>query len=159
MMPLDDSQLAGPRVADIVRRARVARIATLSRNRRPSINPLYFVTVSGAIHLGTSDRTLAAFNVKADPRVTLLLNVERAPEDRRVLRIRGHARVSTDAGVCKAYVRRIVRKYFLNWDGLSHMIRHARLWPVMRRYHGSGEKGKRCVIEVLPEHVEWLTAP
>ena len=148
-----------PRVADILRRARVARIATLSRNRRPSINPLYFVTANGSIHLGTSDRTLAAFNVKADPNVTLLFNVERAPDDRRLLRVRGRASLTTDPVTCKVYVRRVIYKYFMSWGGLTHMLRHARLWSIMRRYHGSGEKGNACVIEVSPESAEWLVAP
>jgi Pyridoxamine 5'-phosphate oxidase len=50
-----------------MRRSMVARIATLSRNGRPSINPLYFVYLNGHIWLGTVDWTLAARNVNADP--------------------------------------------------------------------------------------------
>ena len=68
-------------VADVLRRARVARIATVSRNGRPHVNPLYFVMGNGKIYLGTVDRTLAALNVKADPRVTILFNIEREPGD------------------------------------------------------------------------------
>jgi general stress protein 26 len=49
-----------PAVADILRHAKVARIATVSRNGRPHVNPLYFVTGRGKIYLGTVDRTLAA---------------------------------------------------------------------------------------------------
>jgi general stress protein 26 len=75
----------------------VARIATGSRNGRPHVNPLYFVCRNGKIYLGTVDRTLAALNVKADPRVTNLFNIEREPNDRRVLRIRGRAKVRTDS--------------------------------------------------------------
>ena len=56
-MMLDD-----PELARVLSRARVARIATLSRNRRPNINPLYFVCVTGAIHLGTSDRTSSFYS-------------------------------------------------------------------------------------------------
>ena len=74
-----------PAVADILRRAMVARIATISRMGRPHVNPLYFVYGEGKIYLGTSDRTLAALNVKANPWVTILLNVESEPSDRRVL--------------------------------------------------------------------------
>jgi hypothetical protein len=34
-----------PAVLDIMRRSMVARIATLSRNGRPSINPLYLLSL------------------------------------------------------------------------------------------------------------------
>ena len=57
----------------------VARIATLSLSGRPSVNPLYFVRRSGHIWLGTVDWTLAARNVMADPRVSVLFEVERNP--------------------------------------------------------------------------------
>ena len=44
MMNPDD-----PAVVDILRRAMVARIATVSRNGRPHINPLYFIYRDGTI--------------------------------------------------------------------------------------------------------------
>jgi len=148
-----------PAVTDVLQRAMVARIATLSRNRRPNINPLYFVCVDGNIHLGTSDRTLAAFNIEANPDVAILFNVEGDPDDRRVLRIRGRATVRTDPGLERSYVRRAIRKYFMSWRGLTNTLRNARLVPVMHRYHASGEKGRACVVDVIPEYAEWLTAP
>ena len=74
-----------------------------------------------------------------------------------MIRIRGRARVSTEPKTCKSYVRRVVLKYFMNWAGSSHMVRNVHLVPVMHRYHASGQKGKACVIEVIPEHVEWLS--
>src|ERR1700757_1213668 len=106
MMHLDD-----PAVVEILRRAMVARIATVSRNGRPHVNPLYFVCGNGKIYLGTVDRTLAALNVKANPRVTILFEVESEPNDRRVLRIHGSAVVHTDARLCRWYRRRDLRKY------------------------------------------------
>ena len=65
-----------PAVLDVMRRSMVARIATLSLNGRPSINPLYFVYLNGHIWLGTVEWTLAARNVKAEPRVSVLFEVE-----------------------------------------------------------------------------------
>jgi len=62
-MEVDD-----PAVLAVIRRCMVARIATLSGSGRPSINPLYFIYQNGHIWLGTADWTLAARNVKADPR-------------------------------------------------------------------------------------------
>jgi general stress protein 26 len=79
-----------PAVLDVIWRSMVARIATLSRNGRPSINPLYFVYLNGHIWLGTSEWTLAARNVKADPRVSILFEVEQDRSPHRVLRHRGH---------------------------------------------------------------------
>jgi general stress protein 26 len=148
-----------PAVADIVRHAMVARIATASRNGRPHVNPLYFVRGNGRIYLGTTDRTLAALNVKADPRVTILFNVESEPNDRRALRIRGDAIVRTDSKLCRWYVIRDLRKYILSRRGLGNTLAHARLLPVVRRFVSSGEKGKPCVLEVRPENAELLTAP
>jgi general stress protein 26 len=154
MMNPDD-----PAVLDILRRAMVARIATISRNGRPHVNPLYFVYGNGKIYLGTTDRTLAALNVKSNPRVTILFNVESEPNDTRVLRIRGVAIVRTDSRLCRWYVIRDVRKYFMSRRGLGNALVHARLLPVVRRFVSSGEKGKECVLEVRPEEAELLTAP
>src|SRR5438552_472087 len=107
-MNIDD-----PAVLDILRRAMVARIATLSRTGRPSINPLYFVCQSGRIWLGTSDWTLAARNVRADPRVSILFEVERDQAPRRILRISGRAIVRTDPKAQRSYNLRAARKYLL----------------------------------------------
>ena len=148
-----------PEVVDILRRAMVARIATVSRNGRPHVNPLYFVCGNGKIYLGTTDRTLAALNVKADSRVTILFDIEREPNDWRVLRIRGDATVRTDTKLCHWYMRRDLRKYIFNRRGLGNSLAHARLLPLVRRFVSSGEKGKECVLEVRSAEADVLTAP
>ena len=148
-----------PEVVDILRRAMVARIATVSRNGRPHVNPLYFVLGNGKIYLGTTDRTLAALNAKANPRVTILFNVERAPDDHRVLRIRGIAEVRTDVKISRWYIPRDLRKYIFSRRGLANTLAHARLLPTVRRFVMSGEKGNACVIEVRPDRAELLAAP
>ena len=148
-----------PAVVDILRRAMVARIATVSRSGRPHINPLYFVRENGKIYLGTVDRTLAALNVKANPRVTILFDVESEPNDRRVLTIHGAAIVRTDSRLCRWYVVRDYRKYILSRPGFLNALAHIRLLPLVRRFVTSGEKGAECVLEVRPERAELLTAP
>lgn len=148
-----------PAVADILRHAMVARIATVSRTGRPHVNPLYFVRGSGKLYLGTSDRTLAALNVKANPRVTLLLDIESDPGDRRVLRILGRATVRTDPGLLRWYLRHDAWKYFMNRRGLRNTIAHARLLPLVRHYLSSGSQDTMCVLEVQPQEAELLTAP
>jgi general stress protein 26 len=146
-----------PAVADILRRAMVARIATISRNGRPHVNPLYFVCGNGKIYLGTMDRTLAALNVKANPRVTILFDIEGEPNDRRVLRIRGSAIVRTDPRLCRWYIRHDYRKYIMTRRGLANALAHARLLPAVRRFVSSGEKGNECVLEVRSDVAEILT--
>ena len=148
-----------PAVVDILRRAMAARIATVSRNGRPHVNPLYFVCRDGKIYLGTVERTLAALNVKNDPRVTILFNIEGELKDRRVLRIRGSAIVRTDSKLCRWYVRRDLRKYIISRRGVGNTLAHVRLLPAVRRFVSSGEKGRECVLEVRPEKAEFLTTP
>jgi hypothetical protein len=146
-----------PAVLDVIRRCMVARIATLSSNRRPSINPLYFIYLNGHIWLGTSDWTLAARNVKADPRVSVLFNVERDRSDQRVLRISGRACVNTDREVQHTYRLRVARKYVLTPGGLRNYLTNLRLLRPMHDYHAqSAAKGLACVIDVVPEHAEFL---
>jgi general stress protein 26 len=147
-----------PGAQDILGKAKVARIATLSRNGRPAVNPLWFVQVEGRIWLGTADWTLAARNVRADPRVCLPFEVESAPRDRRVLRVCGRASLRTESSVQRAFIRRVARKYFLTTGGLRNTLAHWRQLPLMRRYYAqSAAKGKACVIEVVPKTAVILT--
>ncbi len=151
-MNIDD-----PKVLDVLRRSMVARIATLSSNGRPSINPLYFVYLNGHIWLGTVDWTLAARNVKADPRVSVLFEVEQDRNSHRVLRIKGRASVRTDRKVMRSHDLRAVRKVILTPGGIRNTLAHIRQLSLRRRYHAqAGEKGQACVIEVIPELVEFL---
>ena len=146
-----------PAIRNFIRRSMVARIATLSRSGRPSITPLYFVYANGHIWLGTSDWTLAAREAKADPRVSVLLEIERKPADRRILRITGTANVRTDAKTWRPYVLRTALKYVLAPGGIRNQLANLNLVQANRRYHvQSAEKGLGCVIDVTPELVEFL---
>lgn len=146
-----------PATRDILRRAMVARIGTLSSTGRPSINPLYFVCQSGCIWLGTSEWTLAARNVKADPRVSILFEVERDRSPRRVLRIRGQAIVRTDPQAQRSYAWRVARKYVLTPGGMRNNLAHLRQLPLRRPYAAQSlARGLACVIEVTPLQAEWL---
>lgn len=146
-----------PAVLDVLRRSMVARIATLSRNERPSINPLYFVAPHGRIWLGTVEWTLAARNVKADPRVSVLFQVEQDRSSHRVLRISGRASVQTDQRVQRSYNLRVARKYLLTPGGICNHLAHIRQFPLRLHYAAqSAEKGQPCVIEVTPVEAEWL---
>ncbi len=151
-MRIDD-----PGVVDVLHRSMIARIAPLSRNGRPSITPIYFVFVNGHIWLGTSNWTLAARDVKADPRVSVLFNVERNPGDHRILRITGRAKVRTAPEVQRTYNLRVAFKASLTPSGIRNNLAHLSLLPLMHRYHAqSAEKGKACVIDVTPEQAEFI---
>ncbi len=146
-----------PAVLDVIQRSMVARIATLSRNGRPSINPLYFVYLNGHIWLGTVDWTLAARNVKADPRVSVLFEVEQDRGNHRVLRMRGRANVLTDPKAQRSYNLRVARKYILTFGGIRNYLAHIRLLALRRHYHAqSAQKGQACIIEVIPEQAKFL---
>jgi hypothetical protein len=151
-MTVDD-----PAVLDVLRRCMVARIATLSHHRRPSITPLYFVASHGRIWLGTSEWTLAARSVLADPRVSVLFEVEQDPRPQRILRISGRASVRTDPQVQRSYNLRVECKYVLTPGGIRHYLVHLRQLSLMRTYHAqAAEQGQACVIEVTPLEAEFL---
>ena len=146
-----------PAVLDVLRRSMVARIGTLSRNGRPSITPLYFVAPGGRIWLGTVEWTLAARSALADPRVSILFQVERDPRSHRVLRISGRASVQTDRRVQRSYNLRVARKYLLTPGGIRNHLAHLRQFPLRLHYAAqSAAKGQPCVIEVTPAEAEWL---
>lgn len=147
----------GAAVRAILRRAMVARIATLSGSGRPSVTPLYFVAPRGRIWLGTTDWTLAAREAQADPRVSVLVALEQGAGDRRIVRVTGSARVRTGLLTQAAYVLRVALKYSLTPGQIRNTLAHRHLIRLRRRYHAqSAAKGRMCVIEVVAERVELL---
>ena len=151
-MKVDD-----PEAQRFIKRGMVARIATLSRNGRPSINPLYFVARKGVIWLGTDDWTLAARNARAEPRVSILFGVEKDRVDSRILRVTGRARICTDQKILRSYNIRVAFKYILLPAGIFNALAHIHQIPLKLTYNVQGsEKGSPCVIEVTPEKAEFL---
>lgn len=137
----------------------VARIATRSRSGRPHVNPLWFVVGRRGILLNTADWTLAARNVRADPRVVLLLDVERDPDSRQVLRIHGRATWRPPREVMTAYPR-LVSKYYLCPGGIRNSLRHRRQARFFPAYLAQGtRRGGPGWIEVIPERAELLLSP
>ena len=95
--------------------------------------------------------------IKADPRVTVLFELEKDPGDDRVLRIRGLACVRTDQKLLRSYNLRVAFKYILNPGGMRNALAHLRQIPLKLTYNAQGaEKGHPCVIEVIPEQIEFL---
>lgn len=150
-MRLDDP------VREILRRSRVARIATVSRNGRPSVNPLWFVEHGGHVWLGTADWTLAARNVVADPRVSVLFEIEAEPGDTRVVRLTGRAEVRTDRKAMLPFLLRSLPRYLAAPGDIRSCLAHVRQLGLRRRYYAqASHRGCACVIDVTPEIAEML---
>ena len=113
-------------------RSRVMRLATVSARGAPSLTPIWFVTVDGRLVVSTAAATVAARNVAADPRVTVLLDAETAGRSQVVLRLRGTAEVHhglPPLGV----LARFGARYYLSPGGLRCELTHARLWRLRTR--------------------------
>ena len=75
----------------------------------------------------------------------------------RVLRISGKASVRTEQKVQRSYNLRVARKYLLTPGGICNALAHIRQFPSMHKYHAQvAEKGRSCVIEVIPLEAEFL---
>lgn len=145
----------------IARRSRVSRIATSSANGRPSANPLYHVVVRGQVWLGTPAWTLAARNAAADPRVSILFEVEGTGDasTRRLARLHGTAEVRTDAPMLRAYNLRAAVKYVVRLRNARNVWAHRAQVPLKRVYHQqSSGRGPSAVIVVTPTRLELLPA-
>lgn len=149
-MTPDDAVVQG-----LLQRAMVARLATESASGRPQLNPNYFVLHQGHIWLGTSNTTLAARNVVANPRVSLLFDVESEAPGRPVLRVTGTAQLSFEPTLISAYRALDTRKYFLSRAGLRNLFANVARWRLLRAYLRN-PGAKSCVIDVTPEKVEFL---
>ncbi len=151
-MTIDD-----PEALAYLRRSMVARIATLSRSGKPSITSLYFVYAEGHLWLGTDDWTLAARQIKSNPHVSVLLQIEREPGRKRILRITGSAAVKTDAQILRSSDLRLAFKYVLTPGAILNRLAYLHLRRALSGYHAqNANKGLRCVIDVTPEQIEFL---
>lgn len=142
---------------EVLERAMVARLATVSRSGRPHVNPNYFVLDEDRVWLGTTTGTLAARNVAANPEVQLLFEVEDDLSDRRLVRMTGLATIRTDPELLRQYKRRDARKYFRSLRGLLMSLRNFhRLYLTTKYLTTTDPTSRHCVIEVEPGSIEIL---
>lgn len=143
----------------ILEASMVARLATVSSNGRPHVNPLYFVLDGDSICLGTTKGTLAARNVRANPFVQILFEDERTGGGKTV-RISGPATLVDEPALLRQYKRRDARKYFRSPAALWMSITHLRQLFLTSRYLSPAETGSaHCLIRVDPQTCEILPAP
>jgi hypothetical protein len=65
--------------------------------------------------------------------------------------------VRTDAKTLQAYNWNVAFKYVLTHGGILNQLAHFRQFSLVKYYHAqSAAKGSACVIDVVPEQVEFL---
>jgi hypothetical protein len=144
-----------PLVRHVVDRSDVMRLATISAHGHPSVTPLWFVVHEGAMIAGTAASTVAARNVAADPRVTVLVDGERAGRSTTIVRLR--ARAAVHPGLPPAAVMaRLAAKYYLTPAAARSEARHVRQWTLRRRYYAQAEA---VWISIEPASAELLPVP
>lgn len=152
MAPIDSE------VREILEASMVARIATVSSNGRPHVNPLYFVLDGDDICLGTTTETLAARNVRANAFVQILFEVE-GDESAKTLRVSGPATLVHEPAALRQYKRKDARKYFRSPAALWMSITHLRQLFLTSRYLSPAKTGSaHCLIRVEPQTSEILPA-
>jgi len=141
-----------------IRRARIARIATVSASGRPSVNPLYYTVRHDELWLGTPTWTLAARNCSVNSSVQLLID-SRLHGVTTTLRVVGRARVLTDRQSVRAYNWAAAVKYVVRPRNLANSLVHRHQLSMRRDYHRqSAERGPSAVIAVSVESIEELGA-
>jgi hypothetical protein len=144
-----------PVVAHVVRNSFVMRLATMSAAGHASITPLWFVVDDGRLIAGTAASTVAVRNVRADPRVTVLLDGERAGHSDLVLRLRGVAAANEGMPPRSAMIR-LAAKYYLSPGGLGCELRNIRRWRLRQRYYAQADA---IWIAIEPTAAEFLALP
>lgn len=133
----------------------VMRLATVSGRGRPSLTPIWFVLVGGSLASTTAATTVAARNITAEPRVTILLDGETAGRSGFVLRVRGTAEVHPGLPPL-GVLARFAAKYYLSPRALRSEIAHANRWRLRIRYYAQSDP---VWLSVEPTTAELIPAP
>jgi general stress protein 26 len=105
-----------------IRRARIARIVTVSPSGRPQIMPLWFALIDGRIHMSNAATSPTVHNIAREPRVLVLFEADGG----RIVRVRGTARYLTDRGALRRLVRPSLTKYYFHPRALWLAVRNMR---------------------------------
>ncbi|MBI5288439.1 MAG: pyridoxamine 5'-phosphate oxidase family protein [Chloroflexi bacterium] len=133
------------RVRDALRRAMIARIATVSAGGWPLIMPLYFVVLDGRIYMNNAATSPTVRNIAVNPGVLVLLQVREGE----VVRVRGTAQYLRDAVTMKRVTRASIPKYMLRPRALWFWLRN--LTRIGTRSQYTRERPDTGMIEVTPE--------
>lgn len=141
-----------PIVGHYLTHSLVMRLATLSAGGAASITPIWFVMANGTLVATTAASTVAARNMAADPRVSVLLDGEAAGRSDYLLRLRGTAEVHDGLPPVRALAR-LARKYYLAPGGLSSELAHANRWRLRMRYYSQAEAVWLAITPIAAELV------
>jgi predicted pyridoxine 5'-phosphate oxidase superfamily flavin-nucleotide-binding protein len=144
-----------PQVGHYLQRSLVMRLATVSAQGAPSLTPIWFVTADRSLVSTTAATTLAARNIAADPRVTILLNAERDGQSDYALSLRGIAEVHHGLPPARVMAR-FAAKYYLSRGGLLSELGHAKLWRLRWRYYAQSDP---VWLAIEPKSAELTRVP
>lgn len=144
-----------PLVGHYLGNSLVIRLATASGQGRPSLTPIWFVVMGGRLVVSTGATTVAARNVAAEPRVTVLLDGEKAGGSELVVRLRGTAEVHHGLPPY-AVLARFAVKYYLFRGGLRSELGRADRWRLRQRYHAQADP---VWIAIEPTAAELIPVP
>jgi len=133
------------RISEVLRKAMIARVVTVSAELKPLIMPLYFVVIDGRIYMNNSATSPTVRNIAAHPHVLVLFQIR----DGEVVRLRGTARYLHDTATIRKVVRATLPKYVLRPRALWLWIRHLSRIPTRSQY--IRERSGSGMIEVTPE--------
>jgi F420H(2)-dependent biliverdin reductase len=144
-----------PLVGHYLASSLVMRLATASGPGNPSLTPIWFVTVDGQLVSSTAATTVAARNIAAEPRVTVLLDGEAAGRSELVMRLRGTAEVHPGLPPLGVLVR-FAAKYYLSRGGLRSELSHVNRWKLRARYYAQSEA---VWLTIEPTAAELVSVP
>jgi hypothetical protein len=127
-----------PHVEHYVAHSLVMRLATLSARGAASLTPIWFVRHQGQLVSSTAASTVAARNIVAEPRVTVLLDGESAGRSPFVVRLRGTAEVHRGLPPL-GVLARFAAKYYVAPAGLRSELSHANRWALRARYYAQSD--------------------
>jgi nitroimidazol reductase NimA-like FMN-containing flavoprotein (pyridoxamine 5'-phosphate oxidase superfamily) len=133
------------RVRAALRKAMIARIATVSASGGPLIMPLYFVALGGRIYMNNAATSPTVRNIAAQPQVLVLLE----GRDGEVVRVRGTACYLRDAATRRRVTRALLPKYVLRPRALWFWLRNLSRMSTRSQY--TRERPDTGMIEVTPE--------
>jgi uncharacterized pyridoxamine 5'-phosphate oxidase family protein len=133
------------RVRDALRRAMIARIATVSASGGPLIMPLYFVMLDGRIYMNNAATSPTVRNIAVHPHVLVLLE----GRDGEVVRVRGTACYLRDEATVRRVTRATLPQYVLRPRALWFWLRNLSRMSARSQY--TRERTDTGMIEVTPE--------
>ena len=115
---------------------KVLRLATIDKNKRPHIVPVWYIHSRKNIYIGTNTKTQKAKNVKKNKRVSFCVDVGINAPDIYGVMGQGNAKLILEKKKVKTIAKRILLRYFKTLENKSakELL-----------------KDTDCIIEIIPE--------